>query len=192
MLGRSLFHRVLVAFKKPWTWLGVAAVLVVTGFALPHGADDNASYYERWGVDPDNLPYRHDIPPRIAVEKAKARAAASGKMLMVTFGANWCPDCLTLQKNLRERATHEYAKDHFEIVDIDVGDAVRAAAAQRDLGVAVNVIPLAIFYSPDGELVADTFAGELHASRHYTPREIRDFLREVVEYHRVVSPDQRQ
>jgi hypothetical protein len=40
--------------------------------------------------------------------------------------------------------------------------------------------------------VGDTFAGELKPSRHFSSREIRDFLREVVDYHRIVSPDQRQ
>ena len=128
----------------------------------------------------------------MAIEQGKARAAASGKMLMVTFGANWCPDCLTLHDNLHAADTHAYIEKHFEIVQIDVGDSKKSAAVQRDLGISVNVIPLAVFYSPSGELVGDTFAGELKPSRHFTSREIRDFLREVVDYHRIVSPDQRQ
>ena len=49
-----------------------------------------------------------------------------------------------------------------------------------------------MFYSPTGELIGDTFAGELKPSRHFSSRDIRDFLREVVDYHRIVSPDQRQ
>ena len=84
-------------------------------------------------------------------------------MLMVTFGANWCPDCLTLHQNLHAADTRAYAEKHFEIVEIDVGDAKKSAAVQRDLGISVNVIPLAVFYSPTGELVGDTFAGELEA-----------------------------
>jgi len=63
---------------------------------------------------------------------------------------------------------------------------------QRDLGISVNVIPLAVFYSAAGELVGDTYAGQLKPSRHFSSRDIRDFLREVVDYHRIVSPDQRQ
>ena len=77
-------------------------------------------------------------------------------------------------------------------MEIDVGDSKKSAAVQRDLGISVNAIPLAVFYSPTGELVGDTFAGELKPSRHFSSREIRDFLREVVDYHRIVSPDQRQ
>jgi thiol-disulfide isomerase/thioredoxin len=137
-------------------------------------------------------PYRSDLDARTALEDGKARAAASGKMLMVTFGANWCPDCLTLHQNLFAPETRAYAQEHFELVEIDVGDAKKSMAVQRDLGIAVTAIPLAVFYAPTGELVGDTFAGELKPSRHFSSREIRDFLREVVDYHRIVSPYQRQ
>ena len=78
------------------------------------------------------------------------------------------------------------------IVETDVGDSKKSAAVQRDLGISINSIPLAVFYSPTGELVGDTFAGELKPSRHFSSRDIRDFLQEVVDYHRIVSPDQRQ
>jgi hypothetical protein len=113
-------------------------------------------------------------------------------MLMVTFGANWCPDCLTLWGSLRESDCRDYVEKHFELVSIDVGDAEKSAAVKRDLGIDVNVIPLAVFYSPDGERFGDTLRGELKPSRHFSSRQIRDFLREVVDYHRIVSPDQRQ
>jgi thiol:disulfide interchange protein len=139
-----------------------------------------------------NPPYRHDIGARTAVAKGLARAAKSGKMLMVTFGANWCPDCLTLHENLLDEETRAYADKHFEIVAVDVGDAEKSAEVKRDLGIDVKVIPTAVFYAPDGALIGDTLSGELKPSRHFTSREIRDFLREVVDYHRIVSPDQRQ
>lgn len=176
---------------RPWSWVGSAlagflVVVVVSALTVepslaPYTAADSA-----------NPPYRTEIDARGAIESGKARAAASGKMLMVTFGANWCPDCLTLHENLHEPETEAYANEHFEMVNIDVGDSQKSAAVKRDLGFAVNAIPLAVFYSADGEVVGDTFGGELKPSRHFTAREIRDFLREVVDYHRVVSPDQRQ
>jgi thioredoxin-related protein len=137
-------------------------------------------------------PYSSDVDARTAIEEGKLRAAASGKMLLVTFGANWCPDCLTLHDNQHATDPRAYIEKHFEIVQIDVGDSKKNAAVKRDLGISINAIPLAVFYSPTGEFVGDTLAGELKPSRHFTSREIRDFLREVVDYHRIVSPDQRQ
>jgi hypothetical protein len=97
-----------------------------------------------------------------------------------------------LHQNLFAPETRAYAQEHFELVEIDVGDAKKSTAVQRDLGLAVTAIPLAVFYAPTGELIGDTFAGELKPSRHFSSRDIRDFLREVVDYHRIVSPDQRQ
>ena len=78
------------------------------------------------------------------------------------------------------------------MVNIDVGDSAKNARVERDLDVAVNSIPLAMFYSSDGKPICDTQRGELKPSRHYTSREILGFLREVVDYRRAVSPDQRQ
>ncbi len=177
---------------RRWSWLGVGALVAGVSVAGLYGVT----------VDPSLLPesqrlmgqpsYGSEVDVRAAVEAGKARAAASGKMLMVTFGANWCPDCVTLHRNLYAPETRAYAEKHFEIVEIDVGDSKKSAAVQRDLGITVNTIPLAVFYSPTGEVVGDTFDGELKPSRHFSSRDIRDFLREVVDYHRIVSPYQRQ
>jgi thioredoxin 1 len=181
------------AFKgRLWSWLGVGALVSVVGVAAIYAVTVEPSLVPEVQQAFGQPPYRSDVDARTAVEQAQARAAASGKMLMVTFGANWCPDCLTLHRNLHASDVHAYIDKHFEIVQIDVGDAKKSAQVQRDLGISVNVIPLAMFYSPSGELVGDTVAGELKPSRHFDSRQIRDFLREVVDYHRIVSPDQRQ
>lgn len=174
-----------------WSWLGVGALVTVVGVAFLYGMTVEPSLLpnERVLGQP---PYRSDLDARTAFEDGKRRAAASGKMLMVTFGANWCPDCLTLHDNLQAADSRAYVEKHFEVVEIDVGDSRMSAAVQRDLGISVNAIPLAVFYAPDGAFIGDTFAGELKPSRHFSSREIRDFLREVVDYHRIVSPDQRQ
>ena len=174
------------------SWLGAAALLAVVGVAIYYGVTVNPSLLPATQRSFAQPPYRSDVDALTALAEGKARAAESGKMLMVTFGANWCPDCVTLHQNLLAPDTRAYAEKHFEIVEIDVGDAKKNAAVQRDLGISVNVIPLAVFYSPAGELVGDTYAGQLKPSRHFSSREIRDFLREVVDYHRIVSPDQRQ
>ena len=180
-----------VVRTRPWVYLGAAALVGVAVLALQQSSDDTV-FYRRWGFDATNLPYRSDVDVRTAVEAGKARAAESGKMLMVTFGANWCPDCLNLQRNLRDPQTHAYAERNFEMVNIDVGDSVKSARVERDLDMAVNTIPLAVFYSSDGKPICDTQRGELKPSRHYSSREILGFLREVVDYRRAVSPDQRQ
>lgn len=188
----GLIARAFAAVKaRPSSWLG-GFVAVVLGVAVVLSSSIEPRLVPVTAVAALNPPYRSDVDARAAVEAGKARAAASGKMLMVTFGANWCPDCLTLWGSLRESDCRAYVEQHFELVSIDVGDAAKSAAVKRGLGIDVKVIPLVVFYSPDGERLGDTLHGELRSSRHFSSRQIRDFLREVVDYHRIVSPDQRQ
>jgi thiol-disulfide isomerase/thioredoxin len=175
-----------------WSWLGAAALTAVIGVAVYYGVTVDPSLLPASQRAVAQPPYRSDLDAGTAVAQGQARAAASGKMLMVTFGANWCPDCVALHQNLNDPETRAYADRYFEIVEIDVGSAKKNAAVQHDLGISINVIPLAVFYEPSGDLVGDTFAGELKPSRHFSSREIRNFLKEVVDYHRIVSPDQRQ
>ncbi len=168
-----------------------AAAIGATAVYRRGSADD--AFYGQWGVDRSHLPYSPTADARREIADAKARAAANGKMLMVTFGANWCPDCLTLHKDLEDPVTREYANRKFEIVNVDVGEFDKNADVARELGVApVNGIPLAVFFSSDGRPICDTRRGELEPSRHYTSSEILDFLKEVADHRRVVNPDQRQ
>ena len=176
-----------------WT----AAALLIAGAigataVYRRGSADDA-FYAQWGVDRAHLPYSATADARRDIADAKARAAADGKMVMVTFGANWCPDCLTLHKDLEDPVTREYASKKFEMVNVDVGEFDKNADVARELGVApVNGIPLAVFFSSDGRPICDTRRGELEPSRHYTSSEILDFLKEVADHRRVVNPDQRQ
>ena len=176
-----------------WT----AAALLIAGAigataVYRRGSADDA-FYAQWGVDRAHLPYSATADARRDIADAKARAAADGKMVMVTFGANWCPDCLTLHKDLEDPVTREYADKKFEMVNVDVGEFDKNADVARELGVApVNGIPLAVFFSSDGRPICDTRRGELEPARHYTSSEILDFLTEVADHRRVVTPDQRQ
>jgi thioredoxin 1 len=175
-----------------WTAIALlfAAAIGATAVYRRGSADD--AFYAQWGVDRAHLPYSATADARRDIADAKARAAANGKMVMVTFGANWCPDCLTLHKDLEDPVTRDYANKKFEIVNVDVGEFDKNADVARELGVAVNGIPLAVFFSSDGRPICDTRRGELEPSRHYTSSEILDFLKEVAVHRRVVNPDQRQ
>jgi thioredoxin 1 len=184
-----------VAGMRAVVWTAVALLSVAAIGAtvvIRRGTADDA-FYAQWGVDRGHLPYSATADARRDIADAKARAAANGKMVMVTFGANWCPDCLTLHKDLEDPVTREYANAKFEMVNVDVGEFDKNAAVARELGVApVNGIPLAVFFSSDGRPICDTRRGELQPSRHYTSSEILDFLKEVADHRRVVNPDQRQ
>jgi thiol-disulfide isomerase/thioredoxin len=168
-----------------WTAVALLFVAAIGATVVYRRGSADDAFYAQWGVDRGHLPYSASADAR--------RDIANGKMVMVTFGANWCPDCLTLHKDLEDPVTREYANAKFEVVNVDVGEFDKNAAVAAELGVApVNGIPLAVFFSSDGRPICDTRRGELEPSRHYTSSEILDFLKEVAEHRRVVNPDQRQ
>ena len=148
---------------------------------------------QRAPADPSMQPYRADARPREDLAAAKKRAAASGKLVMVTFGANWCADCLALHRNLEDPATREYAHKTFEFVNVDVGDdGKRNLDVAAELGVSSKRgIPVAVFLQPDGQPIGNTNRGELEPSRKYSSRQILAFLREVAERRVIAAPDGR-
>src|SRR5829696_4597418 len=96
-----------------WSWLGLGALVMVVSVAVVYGMTAEPSLLPTSERSFGQPPYRADIDARTAIEDGKARAAASGKMLMVTFGANWCPDCLKLHDNLHAPDTRAYIDKHF-------------------------------------------------------------------------------
>jgi len=57
---------------------------------------------------------------RESIERACAVAAASRNLVLVKFGADWCPWCRDMEKIFREPVMVEALKK-FEFVDLDVG-----------------------------------------------------------------------
>lgn len=137
---------------------------------------------------PHAQPFHADANPRQDLADAKNKAAKEHRLVMVIFGANWCPDCLALHRNLSEGATQEYAQHNFEVVNVDVGEKDRNLDFAKDLGVTLKKgIPVAAILQ-DGKVIATTNQGELEASRHYSPQQILAFMHEIVENRRVVFP----
>ena len=148
---------------------------------------------QRAPADPTLQPYRAEARPREDFAAAKKRAAAAGKLVMVTFGANWCKDCVALHRNLAEPGTREYAHKAFEFVSVDVGDdGKKNLDVAAELGVSVKKgLPVAVFFLADGTPIGNTNRGELEPSRKYSSKQILAFLREVAERRRIIAPDGR-
>ena len=101
---------------------------------------------------------------------------------MVTFGANWCPDCRNLHRHLKSNVVRSYTADRFLFVNVDVGKLNQNRDLAQELGVSLSRgIPVAIFFDVTGRVIGVTNNGELEPARHYTSPQILKFVRDVAE-----------
>jgi thioredoxin-related protein len=131
-------------------------------------------------------------PPESAatdLQRARERARRSAKLLMVVFGGNWCSDCRALHDRLHESPVREYVEEHFEIVNVNIGEMNANLGIAKDLGVSLKKgVPAAAFFAPDGKPVGITNQGELEPARQYNARQVLTFLRRVAEQHVIEKP----
>lgn len=143
-----------------------------------------------FNIDREDLPYDGDEDAANEVAAARAAARTERKYLMVTFGANWCRDCLNLHRILHSREVESYTRDLFRFTNVDVGKFNQNRHVAADLGVTLTRgIPVAIFFDPDGQVIGTTNEGQLEPARRYTSKQILKFVRDIVERSQIASPD---
>ena len=116
---------------------------------------------------PSDAAYRVCDDQMALLAKGLADARASGKLLLVTFGATWCPWCATLQKMLPtadllgrtgDKLNYAASFHHIEIglstvykgkkADIPSGEAVLAWTLKRANGAKIRAIPFLAVLDP--------------------------------------------
>lgn len=135
-------------------------------------------------------PYDENIDARLEVIKAREAAVKEQKILMITFGANWCMDCRNLHRRLKSGDVRKYTEDRFLFVNVDVGKFNQNADLAKELGVTLSKgIPVAIFFAPDGQVIGTTNEGQLEPARRYTSKQILRFVRDIAERSQITTPD---
>ena len=136
------------------------------------------------------LPYDGTADAASDVKIARAEARTEGKILMVTFGANWCLDCRTLHNHLSSEPVAGYARDLFRFVNVDVGKFNQNRDLAESLGVSLSRgIPVAVFFDRNGELIGTTNEGQLETARYYSSTQILKFVRDIAERNRILAPN---
>ena len=135
-------------------------------------------------------PYDANIDARLEVTKAREAAVKEQKILMITFGANWCMDCRNLHRRLKSEDVKKYAEGRFLFVNVDVGKFNQNADLAKELGVTLSRgIPVAIFFNSDGEVIGTTNEGQLEPARRHTSKQILRFIRDIAERSHITTPD---
>jgi protein disulfide-isomerase len=126
------------------------------------------------------LPYDEHADARATLQQGLDAARASGKEVLVVFGANWCKDCRELDQALHGRTASLIAA-RFVVVKIDVGNFDKNLDLVKRYGYPTGKgIPAAVVLSADDKVLYATRAGELADARHMGDDGIYDFFAKVV------------
>ena len=133
-----------------------------------------------------SMPYSDGADARSDVKQALAEAHASGRPVLLIFGANWCEDCRALDASLQSPRNAALMAREFEVVKIDVGRFDRNLDVDRAYGDPIaKGIPAAVVVSPDNRVLYATRAGELADARRMSETGVHDFFVRAVERARV-------
>jgi len=111
----------------------------------------------------------------------RALATATKTPVMVIFGANWCPDCLALDRAMNQERSVALLKRDFKIVKVDAGQKDKNVELAASYGVYyTNGIPSVVILSPKNEILYVTKGGELRHAHEMSDDGFYQFLKSVV------------
>lgn len=135
------------------------AAALAAAFAQPALAADNAAQGPG--------PYDEQADARADINKAVARAAQEGKQVLVVYGANWCKDCLALNRGFGQGHLGTEVDKRFVTVKVNVGRFDRNVEVANQMGVTLKKgIPTVAVLGNDGQVLGTTKGGELADARN--------------------------
>jgi len=131
---------------------------------------------QQLGADSSN-PYDESADARADISAALARAGVENKLMLVTFGANWCPDCRAFDKAIHEPELAATIDERYVLVKVDVGNWDKNVDIVQRFGnpIAGGIPSIVVLDAQEHKLYA-TMAGQLASSRNLSPTEFARFF----------------
>jgi len=123
------------------------------------------------------LPYddKADAPRDLAA--ALKTAKRDGRLVLLDFGANWCPDCRALGALFNDPKVKPFLDAHYILVPIDVGRWNKNMELSKQYGEPTQAgIPAVVILGGDGRQHASTGDGALANARTATPEQVLALL----------------
>lgn len=125
--------------------------------------------------------YSATANPRADIAAALAQARTDHKLVLLDFGADWCLDCVILDRLFQHPAVQPYLAEHFHVVRVYIGQFDTNLDVARKYGnVIEGGVPAAVVLAPGGMIVANTRNGSLESARRMTPQQLRQMLEQWV------------
>lgn len=123
-------------------------------------------------------PYNETTDAKAEIKQALATGANTP--IVLVFGANWCPDCLALDKAMKHGASAGLLAQDFRIVHVDVGHFDKNKDVAESYGVPLQKgIPAVAIISPKNQVLYVTKEGELANARRMGDDGIYQFFKRV-------------
>ena len=128
------------------------------------------------------LPYDEKADVRAAIAAARAHARASGKLLLIDFGGNWCLDCRILAGVIGQPEMRGFVAQHYVFVPVDSGRFNRNMDIPAHYGFRkVEGVPAVFIVDPKRDrLLNGKSVIALADARTMTPQGIADWLAQWV------------
>ncbi|HLX69899.1 MAG TPA: thioredoxin family protein [Verrucomicrobiae bacterium] len=123
-------------------------------------------------------PYNETVDAKAEIKQTLA--ATANTPIVLVFGANWCPDCLALDKAMTHGASAGLLAHDFRIIKVDVGHTDKNKDVAESYGVPLEKgIPTVAIISPKNQVLYVTKEGELAKARKMSDDGIYQFFKRV-------------
>ncbi|MBH9551248.1 thioredoxin family protein [Inhella gelatinilytica] len=122
-------------------------------------------------------PYDEAADGAADVAQALVQAQKQSKPVLVVFGANWCGDCVALDRAFQQEPTAGLIQREFVLVKVDVGRFTKHQELSKQYGQPTKKgIPAAVVLNAKGEVVLASVGGELSNARRMSEAGIHDYF----------------
>ncbi len=129
------------------------------------------------------LPYDESAVPSSQLPQALREAQQEHKRVLIVFGANWCPDCRALDKEIHAGgALTQLVDKRYVVLKVDVGHFDKNLEFAHLYGDPTGKgIPSVVVVTPKDEVVYETRAGELANARDMGNDGITHFFKDLAD-----------
>ena len=156
----------------------VAIVLASPALAAVPAPRVHAQSFDQL-VKPLPLPYDEAANAMATVDRARAKARAAHKLLLIDLGGNWCLDCRILAGTMDLPEVGAFLRRHFELVTVDVGrfDKNLSVPARYGITQRLHGVPSLLVVDPRTDrLINADHTAALADARSMSPQALADWL----------------
>jgi len=126
-------------------------------------------------------PYDENANADLDIQTALKESRNNDKFVLLEFGANWCPDCKVLAKQMLEAPLKELIENNFIVVNVDIGEGEKNLHLIKKYGnVTDRGIPSIVVLDKDNNILLGTLSGQLANARSMGKDELYHFFASVI------------